>query len=221
MAGTGYQSSDILATFNRLAGRPATDPISDADKYQRLAQAQDEIVLDQVGLCGKVLYSAPTAMTLAAGSLTATFGVDGNGYALFLLDGYVYPSLNAIPQFPWNPGVDYLDEGTTIRSLNQVPFSVTPYYYGVVSPQYMSASVQPVLQPPQVRNLIAVKAAANFLQEGGRNAEQAATLQARYDREWARDTVAIRKHFRSKRALGPLTSGGPGMGGWSGYGWAR
>lgn len=213
MAGSGYTSVNLLAVFNNLAGRPASgDSITDANKYVRLAQAQDEIVLDQVGVCGKVLYSAPTAMTMGTGNLTATFGVDGNGYDLFLLDGFVYPNLNAIPQYAMQPGEHYMDEGTRIRALNQVPFTGTLYYYGVVSPQYMSASVESILQPPALRMLIPIRAAMNFAGEGNRNPALFAMMKERYDREWGRATVAMRKHFRSKNRLGPLTSGGVGYG---------
>ena len=221
MAGTGYQSTDLVATFNLLANRPVGEtgsagPVTDTQKYQYLAQAQDQCILQIANISGNVLYGNPTLMTSADGGYTYTFGVDGNGYPLFLLDGHIYPTLNSIPSCPWVPGQDYLDEGVTIRSLNNTPFSVAPYFQGITTPAAMSASIQPVLTPPYARLLIPIRAVQNFAQAGKRDIDLYTTMLARWNAEWAVISVAVRKHLRGRRLLQPLTSGGPSNGGYIG-----
>lgn len=215
MAGTGWQSSDCLTLFNRKAGRPTTDAITDANKYDRLARAQDSVLMEIASVDPRILYGAPTAMTTADGGYTFTFGTDGNGYALFPLGkANIYPSLNAVPNYPWVPGVDYLDEGTTIRMPNNIAYSGTLYWQGITAPQAMSASVQPVLQPPNARILIVIKAVKDFAQEAGRNPALADDMTAEWNEEWPRHITQMRKHFQGLQSLGPLAwpYGRAGMG---------
>ena len=176
------------------------------------------------GSTGGVFYvlnqsGNPTLMTSADGGYTYTFGLDGNGYALFPLSAKIFPNLNSVPNYQWIPGQDYVDEGTQIRSLNNVPFPVAPYFQGINPPAAMTASVQPVIQPPQARILIPIRAVLNFAQEGGRNTDLMGIMQSRWDREWAKHTVAIRKHLRGQRRLAPLTSGSPYGAPMQGFGW--
>ena len=221
MPASGWASSDLLTRFNEWAARPTSnDPITDAQKYRRLSDGQDQIILEVANLSGRILYSAPVLMTSADGGYVYTYGVDGNGYALFPLAGHIYPTLSAVPSYPWVPGVDYLDEGTQIRSLNNAPFPVAPYWYGISQPQQLSSSVNPVIQPPQARVLIVIRAVQDYAEEGGRNVELAAIMGARWAREWPVYATQIRKHLRGRRSLGPLTSeaamssgGGPAFGG--------
>lgn len=207
MAGTGYQSTDLLASFNLLAGRPTTDTVTDPNKYIYLAQAQDEVILEIANICGRVLYGAPVQMTTADGGYTYTFGTDANGYPLFLLDGHIYPYQNAVPSSPWVPGQDYLDEGITIRSLNYSPFTIAPWYYGIVTPALMSASVQPVIYPVRARLLVPILAVQRFAEAGRRDLALADRMADRWTKEWGTQSVAIRKHLRGRRLLAPLTSG--------------
>lgn len=221
MAGTGYQSTDMLASFNFLAGRPASETatLPDATKYGYLAQAQDQVIIEIANTVGNQLWGSPTLMTSADGGYTYTFGTDGNGYSLFLLDGHIYPNLNAVPSSPWVPGRDYTDEGIAIRSLNNVPFSTAPYFQGITTPAAMSASVQPVLYPPYARVLIPIRAVQNFSEAGKRDFDLATRMQTRWDREWGQIVTQMRKHLRGRRGLRPLTSGGPMVGLGSNYPW--
>lgn len=213
MAGTGYTSADLLSRFNAMAGRPSSgDSITDAQKYQRLADAQDAVVADIANICGKVLYSSPVAMTTSDGGLTYTFGTDGNGYALFPFAARVYPTLSAVPDFPWQPGVDYLDHGTSIAMPNNVPWTGGLYWQGITPPQQLAASVEPVVTAPPMRILIVIKAALNFSEEAKRDPELASVMAAKYKEEFARWSVVLRKHLRGRRTLGPL-AGGAGFGG--------
>jgi len=169
VAGTGWQSTDLLSRFNAMAGRPSADAITDTVKYGLLADAQDAVMSRIAAICGKQQNQAPTAMSTADGGYTWTFGTDGNGYALYPLGARVYPTLTSIPDYPWTPGLDYLDEGTTIRMPNNMAWTGSLYWYGIVGPQAISASVQPVIQPPPARILIVIDAVRSFAEQFVRN----------------------------------------------------
>ena len=211
MAGTGWQSSDLLTRFNQLSGRPVTDAITDATKYQRLADAQDSVITRIAAICGKQQMSAPTAMATADGGATWTFGTDGNGYALYPLGGKVFPSLASVPDYPWTPGLDYLDEGTQIRMPNGLKWTGPLYWYGVSGPQQISASVQPVLQPPPARILIVIDAVRTFAEEFTRNAGLADQMEAKWAREWPTQMTSIRRHLRGNGTVS-LFGWGTGVG---------
>ncbi len=199
MAGTGWQSSDLLARFNAMAGRPTTDAILDADKYRRLADAQDTVLGKISTVAKSINAAAPVTMATSDGGYTWTFGTDGNGYATFALGGRIYPTLSAIPDYPWIPGTDYLDEGTQVRMPNNVPWGGPLYWYGVIPPQQMSASVQPIIQPPPARILIVIEAVRTFAQEYLRNAALTDEMSSEWERQWPNWITAIRKHLRGGR----------------------
>lgn len=202
MSGTGWQSSDLLARFNRMAGRPPADAIGDPVKYIFLADAQDAVITKIAGIVGKAMYGAPTAMTTADSGLTWTFGTDGNGYPLVPLSAHVYPSLNSIPDYPLNPGQDYLDEGSTIRMMNSIPYTGTLYWQGITPPQQISATVQPILMPPPARILIAIKAVEIFADEADRNPDLSDRMEVRWAKEFPDQMTLIRKHFKARHYSG-------------------
>lgn len=197
MASTGWQSSDLLARFNALAGRPSSDDITAAEKYGVLSDAQDAVIQRIVGVTRQATpTTAPTAMTTADGGYTYTFGLDGNGYALYPLNARIFPTQSAVPDYPWTPGVDYLDEGSVIRLPNNTPWAGPLYWYGVTPPAQMSASVQPVLMPPPARILIVIDAVRSFAEQYLRNAALADQMEIKWDREYGAQMVTIRKHLR-------------------------
>lgn len=196
MPSSGWESADLLTRFNALAGRPTADAITDPQKYQRLADAQDTVVTKISGITKSAFPTAPAAMTSADGGYTWTFGTDGNGYALYPYGAGVYPSLTAVPDYPWMPGVDYLDEGVRIRIPNNIAWSGPLYWYGVTPPQQISASVQPILQPPPARILIVVEAVRSFAEEYLRNAALADQMAGKFERAWGENMTLIRKHLR-------------------------
>jgi hypothetical protein len=206
MTATGWQSSDLLARFNRLAGRPTTDAILDATKYIALSDGQESVLMAIAAVAPRMLYSAPTAMTTADGGYTWTFGTDGNGYALFPLGARVYPFLSAVPDYPWQPGRDYLDEGNTIRMPNNIAWTQTLYWQGISPPQQITASIQPVINPPPTRILIVIKAVESFAEEYLRNAALADQMAVKWEREWPKHITAMRKHLRGRGSLGPLAT---------------
>lgn len=199
MAGTGWQSSDLLSRFNAMAGRPTGDAITDVQKYQGLADAQETLIARITSICGNQQVSAPTAMTTADGGATWTFGVDGNGYASYLMGARIYPTLSAVPDYPWQPGVDYLDEGVQIRMPNNLKWTGNLYFYGVVGPQALSATVQPVIQPPPMRILIVIEAVRSFSEQFVRNDELVTVMDRKWDREFANYMTMIRRHLRGNR----------------------
>ena len=210
MAGTGWQSSDLLTKFNQYTGRLASgDTITDATKYQYLADAQQEVIGEMVALAPKPFLTAPFDIsTNTVDNKVFTFGVDGDGYPAFPMNCRIYPTASAIPDWPLIPGVDYLDEGTQIRMPNNLTLLYPNLYvYGVFVPQEMSASVQPVLQPPPARILIALRGASNFLLTNAvRNENAADRLEAKYRQNFNFWITTIRKHFRGGGALRPLVS---------------
>lgn len=213
MAGTGWDSSDLLTKWNQYTGRPSSgDSIQDATKYQYLADAQSEVIGEMVSVAPKPFIAAsggPINITAnTTDNIVFTFGVDGDGYPLMALATKIYPALTAIPDWPLIPGADYLDEGTQIRMPNNItlPFPAL-YMYGVVFPQRMSATVQPALQPPAARMLIVYKAVEIFANGAGvRNAQLADRMAAKYQLEFGKWMTTIRRHFQGGNPLGPLVT---------------
>jgi hypothetical protein len=222
MSGTGWQSSDLLARFNLLAGRPTVDAITDATKYQYIADGEQYTIGRISSIKPSVLYGAPAQMTTADGGLTYTFGTDGNGYPLFPMGrATIYPSLSAIPGYAWTPGIDYLDEGITIRMPNNTPYAGPLYWYGITPSQQLSASVQPVLMPPPIRILSVIDGVKNFAESANvRNAELADRMATRFEKEFGEAMTLLRKHFSGGGGLGRLLVPWGVPGGVYGPGWA-
>lgn len=230
MAGTGWSSADLLSRFNLLAGRPtgsgAVDSIDDPTKYQYLADAEQYVITRIAAIKPSILYGAPQALTTADGGLTFTFGTDGNGYELFPMGrAQIYPSLNAIPGYAWQPGIDYLDQGTSIRMPNNTPYAGTLYWYGITPTQQLSAIVEPVLMPPSSRQLIVIYAVKTFAESANvRNADLADRMSVRFELEFGQNATMWRKHFSGGGGLGRLLVpwGVPGSvysPGWAGQWW--
>lgn len=213
MAGTGWESADLLARFQLYAGLSANPSITPTQQYQCLADGQNEVLVEIANVVPRVLYGAPTAMTTSDGGYTWQFGTDGNGYALFPLGkASIYPNLDAVPDYPWQPGLDYLDEGTQIRIPNNISWPGPLYWYGMTPPAAISATVQPVIQPPTSRILIVLKAVRIYAEQFAKNAELAADMDARWEKTWPKQAAMLRRHFRGSSRLGPLT-GAWGRGG--------
>jgi hypothetical protein len=203
--------------FNRKSGRPSTDAITDASKYQRLAESQNRVVAMLAAVAPMSLYpkvasgSLPTFTT--TDSKVFTLPLDANGYATFPMGhGGVYTSLNNIPDCPWREGVDYMNEGTQIRIPNNGTYSGTLYWYGVGNPADISATVQPVLFPEASRELIVIEAVRQFAQEGLRNAAVADEMANEWERVWPQWCLTWKTQFRSGGALAGGGKTYPGYG---------
>lgn len=180
-----WDSAYLLGYFNRLIGRTGTDSISDPTKYQMLSEAQNELIADIAAIAPHVLYptvaydSIPTLTT--SDNQVYTFGTDPNLYAKFPMGkGGIFASLDDIPTYPLRQGVDYMNEGTQIRALNNSTLPATLYWYGISQPADINATDQPAIQPEAARELIGLRAAYNFGSEGNRNAPLAQTMAVRY-----------------------------------------
>lgn len=202
-----WDSADLLDQFNQLAGRPTTDSgITDDAKYARLARAQRRVITDLAAIAPHVLYPTADAASYPTLSTTDnkrfTFGTDADGNAIEPIGKtQIYTSLSNIPDFPWTPGLDYLDEGKQIRIPNNGSYSGTLYWRGITTPADISATNQPVLFPPSARELIVVDAVRQFSLAGARNPVLAELMAREYDRLWAKWCLAWRTAFKQGGGL--------------------
>ena len=192
-------SSDLLALFNDYAGRPASgDAVSDANKYKRLARAQDVVIEDLAARVPNPQYShaaygsTPT-MTAVTGNQVFTFGTDANSDPSFPIGKVaIYDSLSAIPDAPLVEGVDYLWEGNQIRIPNNGTYGGTLYWRGVAPAEALSSSVQPTLTPPPARILIVYEAVRAYAAEGNKNPELSAQMAQEYGAALARWCLTLK-----------------------------
>lgn len=208
---SSWDSVDLLAQFNRLAARPTVDAVTDAQKYDRLAKAQDMVIGDLSAVAPYALY--PKASYANYPTLTTsdnqlfTFGSDADGNPIAPMNTEIFPSLSAIPDDPWREGWDYLNEGTQIRIPGNRTWSGTLYWRGITATPPISAKQAPVLFPVPARELIPIKAVLSFAMEGGRDVTLAELMQAAWDRAWPRWCLVWKTQFRKGGALGMSYTG--------------
>lgn len=211
----GYTSTGLLSRFNLWAGRPdsvtnpsAVDAIPDAVKYMYLADGEQYTIGRISSISAKILYGAPRAMQTSDGGLTWTFGYDDDGNLMFPMGRTsIYTALACLPSFALRPDYDYLDEGTRIRCMNNVPITGPLYWYGLQPTGQMSATNQPVLQPAPMNVLSVIKAVAAFAEAGNiRNAALSDRMTLRYEREFGPLMTLVRKHLRGSGPGGRLLS---------------
>lgn len=201
-----YDAADCVALFNRLAGRPATDAISDTAKYDRLAKAQDRVIAMLAAVAPYALYqkvaygSVPTLSTVD--NQVFTFGVDGDDNPVVPFGkAQIFPSLQAIPDQPWREGQDYLNEVTQIRIPNNQTWSGTLYWRGIRNPDAIDASTDPALFPVPARELIVYEAVRSFAKEGSRNPQLAADMDGEWAKAWPKWCLVWKTQFRQGGAL--------------------
>jgi len=189
-----WDSADLLTQFNRLCQRPSVDEITDATKYSLLSRGQEAVITAIEAIYPDCLYQSPAALSTNDNQVW-TFGTDANGHAV-APRGHVgiYPSLESIPDFPLEPGLDYLDEGTQIRIPYNATYSGNLYWRGIPTPPDISASTQPSITPAPARRLIVLKAAQEFASEGGSRGD----LYAAAEREWNKEFPQWMLNFRSR-----------------------
>jgi len=201
-----YDSAYLLKLFNRYTGRPtSSDTISDADKYERLSEAQNRVVQDMFARVPNSLYpktaNLPT-MTSSAGGNIWTFGTDPQGFAITPMGKTrIFPNQQSFPDFPWIEGVDYVNEGTQIRLPNARTWAGTLYWYGIAAPTDISASNQPALFPPSFRDLIVYEAVRAYAEETVRNDDLAARMAQRYAERLREGFLAWKTQFSDGGAL--------------------
>jgi hypothetical protein len=198
-----WDSADLLARFNRNAGRPSSDEITDATKYARLAEAQSDVIHEIAAIYPYCLYrsAGPTTLTTSDNKVY-TFGNDGNSVAMGPV-GHVkiFRNLADYPDCALVEGVDYLNEGTQIR----IPNNRTEgslYWMGVPTPDDIDASTAPALRPAPARILICIKAVENFAMEGNRDEALANLMARRWATEFPRYMLTWKTQFSQGGALG-------------------
>ncbi len=135
-----------------------------------------------------------------------SFGIDANGYPLMPMGkAVIFPSLASWPDFVWIEGLDYINEGTQIRLPNNRTWTGPLYWYGVVQPPNITASVQPVLFPEGSRELIVYRTAAMFAEEGEQNSGLADRMEARYQQALARWCLSWKTQWSNGGALGSVS----------------
>lgn len=199
----------MLAKFNQLSGRlTSNDPMTDAAKYQRLSDAQNEVIQDIAPRCPKSLVShavaASTPVLTTADNKIFTFGTDiSTTDAQFPIGKVrIFPSLVSIPDHPWIEGQDYLNEGTQIRIPNDRTYSGTLYWRGMAAVANISASVDPSISPPPARVLIAYRAVEVLAEEGTRNTELADRMAKLYSEAFRRWCLVWKTQFSSGTGFG-------------------
>lgn len=207
MPAATYDSEYLLKMFNRKAGRPAADAaFTDAVKYERLSEAQNNVIVEIANVAPKALY--PKVAYASMPQLTTTdnqiftFGTDSNSYARFPMgQSGIYTSINNIPNDPWREGQDYIDEGNQIRIPNNGTYTGTLYWYGISQPADITAIVQPALIPEASRELIVIEAVRQFSQEWLRNAALVDEMNNEWERRWPVWCQMWKTHFRAGGAL--------------------
>lgn len=222
-----WTSSRLLELFNQLAGRPSSgDSITDAQKYQRLTDAQNVVLEDAASRVPQAFYSkaayASTPTLTTTDQQVFTFGTDVNGDPLFPIGKFrIFENLQAIPDYPWVEGIDYLVEGSQIRIPNNQTWGGTLYWRGIAPVADITASVQPSITPVWARVLIVYEAVRRFAEEGKRDDDLANRMLFNYDRDFKRWMLVMKTQASSgggfasvsglrMSMLGPYSGGGYG-----------
>jgi len=198
----------ILGQFNRMAGRPQADQITDSTKYLWLSEAQEQVVADIASRMPEVLYPVSAApMQTADGGKTWDYGTDSDGNPIFPMGkARIYTAPTAVPWCPLTPGIDYLDEGNRIEIPNGGTFAGQLYWRGIQSPPDISPTQPPVIQPPPARHLITLCAVKNFGQAGNINPDLGMQMTELWAREFPRWMLVFRTQYVGGGVLGPLVS---------------
>ncbi len=187
-----WDSNYLLNAFNRQTGRPKVDAIDNPSKFQRLSEAQQEIIADIAAICPHILY--PTVAYSALPTLTTTdhqvfrfLAADGTTVVTPMGKAKIFTALNNIPSCPWVEGIDYISMGSAIRIPNNNSYNGPLWWYGITPPTDITSSAQPSLFPEASRELIAIRATYNFGIEGIHNAGLSEAAAQRYGYPLVRD----------------------------------
>lgn len=113
--------ADCLLRIKDRLNRPVADTaftVSATDDVllRMMTEAQDEITKLIATYIPDAMISAPTALVTADAGKTYTFGTDADAANYFPLGHFmVFATRADIPDFPLEPGVDFVFEGARIR----------------------------------------------------------------------------------------------------------
>lgn len=116
--------ADCIQRVKNRLNRPTTDSAftrsgTDDVILEFMSEAQERVTKMIATYIPDVMVTAPTALTTADSGLTYTFGTDADTANKFPMGHFsVYAARSDIPDFPLEPGVDFVIEGTKLRMVN-------------------------------------------------------------------------------------------------------
>lgn len=176
---TWLTSADLLEMFRDQTKRPTTDAAwSDARVYRYLSRGQVAVYADLMAAFPRLLMGAPHLMETTDAGLTYHSTVDdSNGTPIYPFGhAEVYVAPNGVLSRELY-GTSYgSNDGGVVFEGNRVrlprgdanPYTDSVYLRCVQMPEAISASTEPSLQPPFLRELIVWKAGELFALSGGR-----------------------------------------------------
>ncbi len=191
---TLYSSADCLQFWKDQFKRPETDDaFSDALIYRTLSRAQSQVVGDIAAVFPRLMMGAPHQWTSADGGLTYQSTIldsAGNpiypfGHAeVFVRSGSGYDN-NPLYGSTYDGEGDIVFEGNTFRIPQRWArsFSGTLWVRCVQIPDVISASSEPTLQPPFLRELIVLRALIIAANMGGQR--DPAPYETLYKQAWS------------------------------------
>lgn len=192
----------ILRIKDRL-NRPATDTaftISATDDVllRMMTESQDEITKLIATYIPDAMITAPTAMTTADSGKTYTFGADVDTANYFPLGFFcVYATRSDIPDFPLEPGVDFVVEGTKIRMPNNATRTFSdggPWAQTVNAANAITSSTEPTI-PVICRLGLVEKTAAKAAVRLGLDPSE---FDAAFNERWLEVLAAVRTQAMGK-----------------------
>lgn len=161
-------SATLLQQFKDYLNRPNTDDAFPPEKiYRLLSQAQRQVYSDITAVFPRMLMGAPHAMETTDGGLTYQSTLDdADGTPIYPFghaEVYMRSTYDTRELFGSTYGArdgDVVFEGNKLRLPQARPgtFTGTLYLRCVQMPVDISASAQPSLQPPFLRDLIVYRA---------------------------------------------------------------
>jgi hypothetical protein len=168
-----WDSAYCLEYCQDASRRPPTDAAMPAARWYRLLTAsQPEVYDDLFTRYPDYGYSAPVGpLATADGGKTYTFPVDADGDPRRPIGhAELYPNLRAIPDYPLEPGVDFIFESGLIRIPNDRTrlFNAGPYArFVAMADRPIDAGNNPQLQPKHARELLCLKALEKWARRPG------------------------------------------------------
>lgn len=161
-----------------------------AGLYLLLSQAQQQVYSYLAARCPNAFFSAPTALSTADNKV---FTFASSAFPIGHVE--IFPSLSAVPDAPWQEGIDFLNEGAQIRIPNDRTYGNTLYGRYIVAPANIDATHDPTLLPKQARELIVYKAAELYASRGATRTEMKAIASVDYTAALSRWLLVLRTQY--------------------------
>lgn len=185
-----FDAADLLARVRRITRTPTPAAVfpTDADMYAFITEAAIDAENRISSTHPKAGIGAPTLMATADGGKTYTFGADSDANNIVPLGAVeIFPSLEAIPDWPLCEYDEYLIEGDKIRIPNNQSrtFAAGAPYARFWTPTLkIDGSTAPTLKPVQARTLIVWGAVEKYAIASKNLADLLELAQAQLEKEW-------------------------------------